>query len=395
MAKTVVVLGAGTGGLAAAERLRADLPADDRVVLIDRCFTGSMGLSALRVLRGWRTAAEVATTVRADALPGVSMVTGEVVGVDTGGKMVRYCAPDADGKVGYVEYDALVVALGAAMDTSLVPGLDAAIAAGVAGEFYTPAGAAELHRRVEALQSGRVVVLIPSLPFRCPPAPYEAAFLIADQLGERFTGGAVRIDVITCEPRPVAVADAEVGTTVVDLLAGPGIGFHPEKAGAAIDPDACTVAFADGSSEPFDLLAVVPPHVSPAAALLPGAVNAGGWLPVDPVTLATGVPGVWAVGDVTALPLAHGLPAPKAGFMAENAGVAVADQVARHLGYDGADTRLNGEGGCIVEVGAGQAAKVAGDFLAAPTPAVSLYPPSAAFHDEKAQLERDWLARWN
>ncbi len=386
--KTAVVLGAGAGGVAAARRLRSVLPSDDRVVLIDRSFTGNLGLSSLRVLRGWRRPEDVVQPLGADALPGVVRVAGEVIGVDTDTRTVRYDGNDS----GAMLYDGLVVALGAGMSTAAVPGLDACTARGVAGEFYTVAGAAELHRRVDALVSGRIVVLIPAVPFRCPPAPYEAAFLIADQLGERFTGGAVRVDVVTCEPRPVAVADTAVGTTVVDLLAGPGIGFHPEKKSPAIDPDARTVRFADGGAETFDLLAVVPPHVSPAAALLPGLAGAGGWIPVDPSTLATAVPGVWAVGDVTALPLAHGLPAPKAGFIAENAGVVAADQLARHLGYDAADTRLTAEGGCIVEVGGGLAAKIAGDFLAAPVPAVSLYGPTAEFHAEKAQLESDWLA---
>lgn len=386
--KTAVVLGAGTGGLAAAERLRANLPAGDRVVVIDRSFTGNLGLSALRVLRGWRSAEDVVRTVRPAALPGVSLLTGEVTHIDPDARTVHYGAADSVG------YDGLVVALGARLDTAAVPGLADALARGVAGEFYSVAGAAELHRRIDTVEAGRIVVLIPALPFKCPPAPYEAAFLIADQLGSKFTSGAVRVEVITCEPRPIGVARSEVGTTVVDLLAGPGIGFQPERAVSAINPDARTVEFDDGSTEPFDLLAVVPPHTSPAAALLPDACNPGGWIPVDPATLATGVPGVWAVGDVTALPLAHGLPAPKAGFIAENAGQTAADQLARYLGYAAPDTRLTAEGGCIVEIGGGLAAKVAGDFLAAPAPRVALHGPSAAFHAEKAQLEEDWLARW-
>lgn len=398
MSKTVVVLGAGPGGLAAAERLRSNLPAADRIVLIDRSFTGSLGLSSLRVLRGWRTPEEVVITVRSDALPGVSMVTGEVTGVDTASRLVRYRqsgSEDAVGSVESVEYQALVVALGAALDTAAIPGLDAAVASGVAAQFYTPDGAAELHRRVDACASGRIVVLIPAPPFKCPPAPYEAAFLIADQLGEKFTGGAVRVDVITAEPRPIAVADPQVGEGVVDMLTESGIGFRAEKAVSAIDPDERTIEFADGSTEPFDLLAVVPPHTSPAAAVLPDAVNPGGWLPVDPTTLATGLPGVWAVGDSTALRLAHGMPLPKAGVFAEGAAVAAADQLARYLGYTAPDTRFTAEGGCVMVVGKGLAAKVAGQFLATPAPQIALYGPNTAFHDEKAQQERDWLARWN
>ncbi|MGH3560553.1 MAG: FAD-dependent oxidoreductase, partial [Mycobacterium sp.] len=270
MTKTVVVLGAGAGGLAAVGRLGTNLPSSDRIVLIDRSFTGSLGLSSLRVLRGWRTPEEVVTTVRPAALPGVSMVTGEVVGVDTDARAVQY---RQDGSAAAVEYDALVLALGAGLDTAAIPGLNAALSRGVAGEFYTPDGAADLHRRIDTLESGRIVVLIVALPFKCPPAPYEAAFLIADHLGERFTGGAVRVDVITPEPRPIPVVDAQVGEAVVDMLGARGIGFHPGKTVSTINPATRTVEFTDGSTEPFDLLAVVPPHTSPAAAVLAGGVN--------------------------------------------------------------------------------------------------------------------------
>lgn len=388
MPHTVAVLGAGAGGLAAAERLRALLPPTDRLLLVDRSFTGSLGLSALRVLRGWRTPAEVATRVRAEALPGVELVTAEVVGIDTATRTVR-CRGEAG-----IGYDALVVALGAELDTAALPGLDDALGAGVAGQFYSLADAADLHRRVAALETGRVVVLIPPPPFKCPPAPYEAAFLIADQLADRIRSGAVRVDVITAEPRPIPVVGPAVGEAVVGLLAAAGIGFTAGKAATAIDPDARTISFADGGTEPFDLLAVVPPHRSAVGQLLPGLVNAGGWIPVDAATLATAAPGVWAVGDNTAVPLVNGAALPKAAIFAEGAAAVAADQIAGYLGYRAAGTRYGGDGYCIMAVGGGRAAKVAGEFLAAPAPRVALSEPNAGFFDEKARLEADWLARW-
>jgi len=388
VAKTAVVLGGGAGGLAAAEKLRAVLPAEHRVVLVDRSFTPSLGLSAMRVLRGRRTPAEVTATVRPAALPGVELVTAEVTGIDTDARRVQLAG------AGPVDYDALVVTLGAALDTAAMPGLDAALAGGVAGHFYTAAAAAGLHRSVEALESGRIVVLIGPPPFKCPPAPYEAAFLIADQLGEKFTAGAVRVDVITAEPRPIPVTGPQVGAAVVDSLRRAGIGFTPDKAVTALDAGARTITFADGDVEPFDLLAVVPPHRSPAAALLPDLVDAGGWIPVDPTTLATAAPGVWAVGDNTAVPLADGKPLPKAAIFAEGAAAVAADQVARYLGAEAPDTRYRGDGYCVMVVADGLAAKVAGEFLAEPAPQVALYGPNDRFYDEKLSLERDWLARW-
>ncbi|HTM84406.1 MAG TPA: FAD/NAD(P)-binding oxidoreductase [Mycobacterium sp.] len=391
MGKTVVILGAGAGGRTAAEGLRATLSPADRIVLIDRSFTGSLGLSSLRVLAGRRTPEQVTTTLTPTALPGVSLVVGEVTGVDIDAQRVQYRQDGTDTGIGY---DAALVALGAGLDTTVVPGLQAAIAAGIADQFYTPDGAAALRRRVATIEAGRIVVLIPALPFKCPPAPYEAAFLIAEQLGEKVTDGTVRVDVITAEPYPIPVVDPAVGQELVDMLEARGIGFRAGKTTAAINGDDRTVAFTDGSSESFDLLAVVPPHTSPVAALLPGAVNPGGWLPVDPTTLATALPGVWAIGDSTVLPLANGKPLPKAGVFAEAAAAVAADQIARYLGSAAPDTRFTGDGGCYLVVGGGQAARVGGHFLATPAPQVTLRAPTPEFHAEKEEQEREWLARW-
>ncbi|MFJ9371552.1 NAD(P)/FAD-dependent oxidoreductase [Nocardia sp. NPDC101769] len=388
MSKTVVVLGAGVGGLTAAAELRTVLPAEDRIVLVDRSFTGSLGLSMLWVLRGWRTPDQVTARATAAALPGVELVTGEVAGIDLDARTVD-C-----GAAGEIGYDALVIALGASLDPARLSGLPQALDTGVVGQFYTVDGAADLHDRVEALESGRVMVLVAGVPFKCPAAPFEAAFLLADQLGQRFTSGAVRVDVVTPDPLPMPVAGAEVGNALVAMMEAKGIGFHGGRSATAVDAHARTVEFADSTSESFDLLAVVPPH-APGAALTSTGLGPAGWIPVDPATLAATASGVFAVGDSTVLMLANGKPLPKAAIFAEAEGQVAAHQVARYLGYDAPDTRFTGEGACYVELGEGLAAKGEGNFLAVPAPQVSLREPSAVYHEEKQQQERDWLARWN
>ncbi|WP_306361640.1 NAD(P)/FAD-dependent oxidoreductase [Nocardia sp. CC227C] len=388
MSKTVAVLGAGVGGLTAAAELRNVLPAQDRIVLIDRSFTGHLGLSLLWVLRGWRTPDQVAVRPTPAALPGVEMVTGQVERIELAARTVD-C-----GDAGTIGYDALVVALGASLDIARLPGLSDALDAGVAGQFYTVDGAAALHHKVEALDSGRVAVLVATVPFRCPAAPFEAAFLLTDQLGRKFTTGAVTVDVFTPDPLPMPVAGPAVGNALVEMMGAKGIGFHGGKSATGIDPKARTIEFGDGTGEVFDLLAVVPPH-APGTAVVSTGLGPNGWIPVDPATLATTAPGVFAIGDATALALPNGKPLPKAAIFAEVEGKVAAHQIARYLGYDAADTRFTGEGACYVELGDGLAAKGEGNFLTPPAPQVSLRDPSAAYHDEKQQQERDWLARWN
>lgn len=389
MNKTVVVLGAGVGGLTAAAELRKVLPTQDRIVLVDRSFTGGLGLSLLWVMRGWRTAEQVRVKPTAAALPGVQMMTAEVDRIDDVEQAVhcRGWSP--------VRYDALVIALGAALDASALPGLSEAFESGIAGQFYTLDGAADLHRTIGALEAGRVIVLVVRAPFKCPAAPFEAAFLMADQLGARYAGGAVRVDAFSPDALPMPVAGPEVGDALVAIMEAKGIGFHGGKSATCIHPDTHVVEFADGTTESFDHLAVIPPHQSPARAVMSTELHPGGWIPVDPQTLATSMPNVWAIGDVTALELPNGKPLPKAAIFARAEAEIVAHQVARHLGRDAPDTRFTGEGACYVEIGGGLAAKAEGNFLTLPAPQIALRDPSRAYHAEKEQEERDWLVRWN
>lgn len=149
------------------------------------------------------------------------------------------------------------------------------------------------------------MVLVAGVPFKCPAAPFEAAFLIADQLGVKYSSGAVRVDVFTPDVLPIPVAGSEVGNALVTMMGAKGIGFQGDKSATRIHPDTRTVEFGDGTTDSFDHLAVVPPHRSPAAAMLSTGLSPTGCIPVDPQTLATSVPGVWAIGDATALMLSN------------------------------------------------------------------------------------------
>jgi sulfide:quinone oxidoreductase len=384
---TVTVLGAGVGGLCAASRLREMLPDHDRVVLIDRSFDGALGLSLPWVARGWRDADQVRVRPVPAALPGVDMVTAEAKAVEPDRRVI---VTDA----GELQYDALVLAPGASLSPASIPGLAEALESGLAGEFYTLSGALNLHERLRAFVSGRVVMAIASIPFRCPAAPYEGALLVADLLAETGAAERARIDIYTPEPLPMPVAGPVVGESLVHLLTQRGIGFHPNTPIESIDVERRQVAWSGGGRGPFDLLIVVPPHRPPdVAANL--ELSPAGWLPVDARTLATDIDGVWAIGDATQLLLPSGKPLPKAAVFAEAEAAVAAAGVTRYLGYEAPEPWFSGEGFCYIEVGDHRAAKGAGNFLAEPAPSITMFEPSEAFHQEKAAQESAWLTRWN
>jgi len=385
MSQTALILGAGVGGLTVAERLRELLPDRDRVVLVDRSLTGVQGLSLLWVMRGWRTLPEVRFTpvIRQR---GVEVIESEVQSILPNERRVE----TSDGEI---RYDALVIALGASVDPSLLPGLSEAVTDGNAGEFYTPEGAERLYPRLCEVVAGRVCVVVTRVPFKCPAAPYEGAMLIADLLEERGVRDAVDVEVITPEPQPMPVAGPVVGQALTQIMQDQRISLRRETTVEQVDPSADELVLQTGERVHFDLLVAVPPH-RPPAPLTDAGLGPAGWVPVDPRTLRSAADGVWALGDASAITLPNGRPLPKAAVFARGEADAVAAGVARHLGADAPDPWFDGHGYCYLEVGAAKAAKGAGSFLESPAPAVELHEPSTEFHEEKEEEERDWIRAW-
>jgi len=291
-------------------------------------------------------------------------------------------------------FDALVVALGASLDSTLVSGLQEALHGPNAGQYYTLDGAVEMRHKLRHFDHGKICVLVSRTPFRCPAAPYEGALLLADLCVERGIRDDVQIDVFTPEGLPMTVAGPAVGQELVTLLAQRGILFRPKMEVQVINAQSQELAFASGEHVTYDFLVAIPPHRAPRPVAETG-LGPQGWIPVDRTTLRSAVEGVWAIGDVAAVPLVNGLFLPKAAVFAEGESEVVAAEVARHLGYEIEPQGYTGKGGCWVEVGNSEAAYGAGNFFAEPSPLVELQPPSGEHHKEKEQQERSWIEEWN
>ncbi|WP_346622459.1 FAD/NAD(P)-binding oxidoreductase [Blastococcus montanus] len=386
MARDVVVLGAGVAGLATARGLRERLPDTDRIVLVDSSTEQVQGLSLLWLLRGWRDREAVTLRDGYRALPGVEFVHGRVERIDPGNRTVLT-------DIGTLSYDALVCALGAELDIGRLPGLAEAEAAGDAVHYYAPDAALAAQARIRALRRGKVVVLVCDVPYKCPGAPYEGAMLVADLLTETGARSSVEVEVCTPEPQPMPVAGPEVGRGVVSMMERAGIRFRPSTRITSVDADGRVLRGADGLEIPFDLLVFVPPHRPPRAIAELGLAPAG-WAPVDPRSLQTSLPDVWALGDNSMVVLENGKPLPKAAVFAKAQAVTVAAGVARFLGYDVPDVPFDGLGHCYLEAGALKAARGAGNFYVAPDPDVRLEGVSAELHREKEREESEWLQAW-
>lgn len=380
--KTALVLGGGVGGLVAANRLRKRLPAHHRVVLVDRERQHLFQPSLLWLAVGDRAPDDMQRPLTRLARKGVEIRIGSIDRIDTATRTVRVGGENLAG-------DAIVVALGADLAPETIPGL-----AEAGHNLYTLAGASAFRDALRALTAGRIVVLTATPAYKCPAAPYEAAMLIEAALRQRGARDRAQIDLYAAEPGPMAVTGPTLSGQVRGAVESKGIGYHPDHQVTVVDAATRRLTFANGATATFDLLLYVPPHRAPAVVRDAGLTAASGWVAADRQRFATAAAGIYAIGDVTGIPLAMGKPLPKAGVFAHKQAEVVADNIASLWAGRDARRTFDGMGACFVETGDGRAGYGAGNFYAEPTPQVEFHPPSRRWHWGKLLFERRWLKRW-
>jgi sulfide:quinone oxidoreductase len=380
--KTVLVLGGGVGGLVAANRLRRLLPRAHRVVLIDREPRHLFQPSLLWLAVGDREPLRIQRPLGRLRRRGIEVLTAEISAIDPAARTVHVNGRELTG-------DALIVSLGADLAPDAIPGLAAA-----GHNLYTIEGATALRDALATFRAGRIVVLTATPAYKCPAAPYEAAMLMEAALRRHGVRKEVALDLYAAEPGPMGVAGPHVSAAVRRVVESKDIGYHPEHQVTAVDAKTRRLMFANGAAAEFDLLVYVPPHRAPAAVRDAGLVNEAGWVPVDRATFETRFPSVYAIGDVTIVPLSMGKPLPKAGVFAHGEAEVVAANLAHAWAGRGARKTFDGHGQCFLETGDGRAGLGAGNFYGEPAPQVTLHPPGRRWHWAKVWFEHRWLRRW-
>ncbi len=368
----VVVLGAGFGGLELTTRLSEEFGPGADVVLVDRTDEFVFGFSKLDVMFGRALPDQVRHPYRDFVKPGVEFVQSTIRAIDPNERRVETDA-------GTLDADILVVALGADLDPSATPGL---LEGGY--EFYTEAGAFALREVLAEFDGGRVVIAVTSTPFKCPPAPSETALLMHDFLTERGRRGRSQIDLVMPMPVPIPPSP-DASAALLAAFEERGIGWHPNTVVHALDP-ARRVATLGDDEMPYDLFLGVPKHTVPEVVARSG-MTVDGWIPVDPLTLETQFPDVYAVGDVTSVGT------PKAGVFAEGQAAVVADAIGARL-RDGASDHYDGRGICYVEFGHDQVAKVDVTFLSGQQPRGTFVDASPELAADKLTFGTDRVRRW-
>ena len=370
----VVVLGAGFGGLELATMLSEALGEDVEVTLIDKNDAFVFGYSKLDVMFGRTTLDAVRLAYRDIAKAGVRFLQQTITAIDPEARRVT-----TDG--GVHEADFLVVALGADYDLDATPGL-----AEGANEFYTVGGAERLGELLPTFSQGRAIVGVCGAPFKCPPAPSEAALLLHDYLSERGVRGDCEISVVIPFGSPIPPSP-DTSRALVAAFAERDIEFVPDRRVSSLDPARRVALLDDGSELPYDLFLGVPKHCAPDVVVASGMTE-DGYVPVNPKTLETRFPGVYAVGDVATIGV------PRAGVFAEGSARVVAASLIARLQGGEQPGAYDGLGSCYIEFGGGRVGRVDVDFLSGPKPTGTFHEPSGALVAEKHHFGSSRRARW-
>ena len=379
---TVVVLGGGTGGITTARALRRRLAATDRVVLVERDPVFRFAPSFLWVMSGSRRASQISADIRGLRRRGIEVVEASVNGIDPQRQRVSTSA-------GELSYDRLVVALGAELAPEAIPGFDEG-----ADDLYTLAGAESANRALAGLEQGRIAILVSRLPYKCPAAPYEAAFLAEALLRRRGVRPEVEIDVYTPEALPLPTAGEDLGRAIAAMLESRGIGFNPGRVIERVEGSERRLTFGEGERAGYDVLIGVPPHRAPSVLAESGLAGPSGFVAVDRHSLETSLEGIHAIGDATQIPLAGGkFMLPKAGVFAHAQAGVVAERIACDLAGHESRATFDGNGACFLELGDGSAGYASGDFYAEGAPKVRMRRPGRHWHLAKVALERQWMHR--
>jgi len=374
----IVVLGSGFGGLATSNEIRKFLPESEaKVTVVDKKDWFMMDLVKLWIIKGTRKFDTSKRPLNSISKKGINFLNEQVTKIEPQTKTV-YTSNQK------IPYDFLVIALGVELDSEKIPGLKKH---GMI--LYDLEHVPKIHEKIMSFQKGKIAFAITGLPYKCPPAPYEAALIIGSMLKESGNRSNTKIDFYSPTPITMPAAGPEVSKQLLDILESENIAFHGSKKTVSVEDKKI---FFEDSESGFDLLIAVPPHKVPDVVVESGITQSGDYIHVDR-NCKTKFENVYAIGDVTTMQVTKESVVPKAGIFAEGQGIAVGRNICSIINQEKEQSVFDGKGGCFVEMGQ-KAGYVEVDLFSGEQPTTRLKPADIEHMLEKERFEKERLEKW-
>ncbi len=391
--KRILILGAGFGGLTTANLLQKNLSLSSvkhLISIVDSKDYFMMGLVNLWILSGIRTVEDSKIALSRLENKGISFLNGEVTAIDPVSRTVTI----RESSTLRLEYDYLIIALGSEFALEHVNGF----LENGGFNLYDAEQVPKLREKILSLKRGRIAICITSVPYKCPPAPYEASLLINDILVKNGTRNSIDIEIYTPTPIALPVAGTKVSQDVINLLDDSHVNFHPLHKIKTVS-DTKEIEFENGNRVNYDLLIGIPPLKVPEVIRKNSDLIKQGqnWINVDKFSLKTDHQNVFAIGDVNEIKVNENVAIPKAGVFAEAQAKVVSKQIIDDIENNRdklSSSKFDGKGFCFMEVGDKKAGYIAADFYNEDGPVTLLEPPSKETYEKKLDFERSKITEW-
>ena len=355
--KRLVILGGGTGGTLAANRLRKTF--DESEVIIDVVDADNNHVyqpGLLFVPFGLADADEIIRPRDRQLHRGVNFHLSEVQSVDVETEVVTL----ADGMT--LPYDVLLIATGSVLQPEETEGLLGPGWLENVFTFYDVEGAVALAEKLATFEEGNLVINMVDMPVKCPVAPLEFAFLADWYFTERGVRDNISITFVT--PLDGAFTKPVASATLSSLLEEKNINLVTEFNTGEVDGSGGRLIGYDEREVPFDLAVVIPLHGG--AAYVEESDGLGdelGFIPTDNQTLqSTVAPNIFVLGD------AADIPASKAGSVTHFEGEVLVENIESFLAGRELEARFDGHSNCFIETGFSKALLIDFNYETEPMP---------------------------
>ena len=354
--RTLLILGGGTAGSMAANKLRKRLSTVDwNITVIDSDDDHRYQPGFLFLPFGTYRPDQVTKSRRSALNKDVSLIYGEIDRVlpDENAVLLE------DGT--RLDYDVLIMATGVTPRPDMTPGMQGELWGDTVHEFYTYDGAVALAEKLRTWQGGRLVINIVEMPIKCPVAPLEFAFLADSYFKDR--GLRDNVDMTYVTPLPGAFTKPIAAEAFGSTLDDKGIAVEPDFMLMEVDTEKAALVSYDEREVLFDLLVTVPLNMGADYVARSGMGNELNLVPVDKFTQQSKeYSNVFALGD------ANDIPASKAGSVAHFEIDVFVDNFLQYIAGKDMTHRFDGHANCFIETGEGKAMLIDFNYDTEPLP---------------------------